>query len=156
MYNSAIEVWDYSKKNIQKLKLLTLHRYVPYTPGQYQDIRDIMSGFIQTDKRVKYLLYGCRNQRRDQIIDSLPFPVLKVGQGYSQTAYGPDLWNLLGSTDTVINIHYYQTNPNVMEIYRISECELLGVKVISESGYMDEEYNFSNLTIVENINSQCF
>ena len=155
MYNNAVEVWDYSKKNIQKLKLRTIHKYVPYIPKQYQDIRDIMSEFIKTEKECQYLFYGWRTTKRDRILNFFPFPILKFGRGYEQGLYeqnSSSLWNLLGSTDTVINIHSEEANLYIMEIYRISECELLGAGVVSEPGYMDEEYSFSNLTIVENIN----
>lgn len=160
MYNGAIEVWDYSRLNIENMKLRTVHKFVPYLPKQYEDIREAMKLHISEQRRIKNLFYGCSNSRRNELLNGISSilqqkgeHLIKIGHGYEQTFFGLNLWKILGSTETVFNIHYYMTNPSVLEIYRISECELLGVNVISEPGYVDPEYEFTNLTIVDDFES---
>lgn len=151
MYNGAIEVWDYSTRNIAKMGLRTVHKFVPYLPGDYPDIVEKMRTYISNTKDYTYLFYGLMNNRRMQVLDELSksgTEIHQVGHGCrNKMVAGEDLFRLLGRTKCVVNIHYY-SDP-VLEIYRITECLLLGVDVVSEDGFVDEVYRsrLTNLTI---------
>ncbi len=153
MYNGAIEVWDYSSKNIQKMNLTTIHKMVPYLPQDYSDIVEKMSRF-KKDKTIPYLFYGCMNRKRKQILNKMNKDILCYGYLFENgPIFGDILFTTLGQSKNVINIHYYDSDPPILEVYRITECLLLGVTVISEDGFMDSCYRdkLPNLIISDDI-----
>lgn len=152
MYNGAAEVWDYSTRNITKMGLTTVHKFVPYLPGDYPAIVEKMRAYVSDKKEHEYLFYGVMNNRRAQVLNVMRkkngAEIHEVGYKCQNPAVtGEDLFRLLGKTRRVVNVHYYP-DP-VLEIYRITECLLLGVEVVSEDGYVDEVYRtrLTNLAI---------
>lgn len=150
MFNHALAVWDYSTRNITKLGLPVPHHFVPYLPGDYPSIVAGMKAFVSPVKNHEYLFYGCMNDKRRLALDATglaPFEVGPCCRDQSKVC-GPQLFELVGASQCVVNVHYY--DDPVLEVYRITECMLLGTKVLSEPGYVDEVYltRLTNLSIL--------
>lgn len=152
LLKNAKEVWDYSLFNIGKYNI-KIHKFVPYLPLNIIDNfkKYIFKNYISKTKEINFLFYGQKNKRREDILNQMNVNIKKIGYNWGELYYNKDLFKLLGKTKYVINIHFY--DEGVIEIYRIIECLLLGITVISESGYIDEIYrkNLTNLIIVDNI-----
>jgi hypothetical protein len=148
---NAKEVWDYSTYNIGKYNLQK-HIFVPFIPTLYTSIKEKMKEYIN-EKSIDFLFYGCKNDRREKILQRINKNVEVYGHSWNKAIYNEELFSLLGKTKYVINLHFYEEN--ILEIYRFFECLLCNVTVITEKGHIEDVYiqNLPNLIIVDDVAS---
>lgn len=139
----AMEIWDYSSKNIQNCKKIAGLMPSKFVPLGYADClckikRPIMpvlpneSGMTDNGDGYKYdvLFYGSDCPRRYEIVESLRRHGLKVFYG-KYNIWNTDRDDIIANTKIVLNIHYYP-NP-ILETTRISYLVNNGIFVISEN-----------------------
>lgn len=167
----AIEIWDYSLKNIQNLKALAKEYNFPktkYVPMRYQPILtrtralpNHLSSDSKHDSQIDHrkhdvLFFGSKCPRRDQIIRELRNRNIKVH--YSENSlWGEERDRLVSESKIVLNIHYYE-NP-ILETSRLTYLLANQAFVISEPSQdklLDKHY--SNMVIFadyKDIPQQC-
>ncbi len=126
----AYPVWDYSRRNIQKLERLGLDgaRWcgIGYEPG----LTRIPPGREDID----VLFYGSPNARRDLVLKELEKRGLRVVRLFG--VYGKRRDRFIARAKIVLNIHYYEAR--IFEIARVSYLLANRKFVISEQGRGDE------------------
>lgn len=125
---NALEIWDYSKKNIQTLIDNGIHnvRYVPFGYSAAYELIDNMDDDNRYDKSLTFI--GALNQRRSLYQKKLSRDY-QVNIHYG-SCYFEDYSNLLKQKGIFINIHYY--SPAILEIVRIVPLICNKCCVISE------------------------
>lgn len=134
--NESLAILDYSLVNIQYLagKGIAFPQ-VNYLPiGSLQGYGSHLS--VQ-EKNVDVVFYGdsLSSSRRTAMLEALGkrFTVKIVND-----TFGDDLLKIIKSARLVVNIHYYENA--LLETPRIQECISLGVHVVSEGTYDQNEY----------------
>lgn len=144
--NSSIQVWDYSKRNIDYLKQhhIAIDKifYIPVCGvNNYRNFLELEYGQPLTEqKTTDFLFYGNINSsRRKKLLDSLSkhFSV-KI----ENNLYGYEMLNAICNSKIVVNIHFYEGA--LLETTRIFECLSLGVKILSESSTDIDDYEYLN------------
>lgn len=142
----SIQVWDYSKRNINYLKQhhIAIDKifYIPVSGiHNYRNFLEHEYGQPLTQqKTTDFLFYGNVNSpRREKLLDSLSkhFSV-KI----ENNLYGYEMLNAICNSKIVVNIHFYEDA--LLETTRIFECLSLGVKILSESSTDIEDYEYLN------------
>lgn len=128
---NAIEIWDYSIKNIQNLKAYQSDEH------QFPPVKYVPMGFSPCLKRItqnrekKYdiLFYGSACPRRDRIIKALRAAKLRVYYG-EYSLWGEERDRLISESRIVLNLHYYPKP--ILETTRLIYLVGNGAFVISE------------------------
>lgn len=125
----AQAIWEYDPANIHKYKHVNskVHLVSPgfeSQPVQNKDIPVLFYGYIGKSEHRKNLLSELSKQIEIRVVaDKL----------------GDDMWELLSRTETVLNLHYYESAP--LETFRINEALSFGCRVVSQSSpNMSEKY----------------
>jgi len=118
-------------------------RFVPYLPF---DNPRVMAAAAATapalapPRTIPWLCYGIDNPYRSAVVRHLQQPILGFA-GLGGGLFGEDLYQLLLRTRVVLNIPFYrdQSRP-VLEIFRIAECKVFGVQVVTHDALCDDVY----------------
>ncbi len=154
----AIEIWDYSIRNIQNIKVygeLPLCRYVPLC---YMDNLTCIDYIKNSESEKKYdiLFYGSACPRRDDIIFRLRKEGFRVYYG-TNNLWGADRNRLIKQSKIILNIHYYPRP--VLETSRLSYLIANKAFVISEPSLdpiLDSEYkNYVKIVEYDEIVNEC-
>lgn len=140
---NAVAVLDYSIRNIDYLQKkglsssLLYHYKVQPVPAYLDRISHLgITVDLPAEADYDVVFYGdTRCERRKRILAELSkkFRILVLSE-----VFGADLYSALLKARVVLNIHYYE--PALLETTRISECVSLGLPVVSERGFDDEEH----------------
>ncbi len=118
-------VWDYSKKNIEKLKNIPGNNIQFFKIGHAPEITRIQTEVI---KDIDVLFYGALNSRRQFILDKLihcGFNVVML-----KNSYGVERDKYIARSKIVLNIHYYESK--ILEIVRLSYLLSNKICIVSE------------------------
>jgi len=137
--NQAMEIWDYSLRNIQNCKSYNLapkHLYVPlgYMPNLEKKAPE------NPKKKYDVLFYGSSNKRRDSLIEQLRRAGLRVYYG-QYNVWGNERDKLVQQSRIVLNVHYYEEP--VLETSRLTYLLANRAFVISEPSQdklLDHDY----------------
>ena len=130
-YRSHV-IWDYSRKNIEKLKALGIERAV-HCPVGYVPSMEVIEASPQDD--IDVLHYGSMNPRRARILNLLEARGLKVVRLFG--VYGRERDQMIARSKVVVNIHFY--GQPIFEIFRVSHLLANRRCVVSEGGGTDLE-----------------
>lgn len=123
---NAISVWDYSASNMQ---YYAPHRRLCFltTPG--------VKRMPRVPKDIPFLFYGWLDgsPRRTKAIRDFMEKAQAELMIVTNTT-GPEMWDLLARTQTVVNISYYDHEDAPKEMYRICEAASFGCVVLTEIG----------------------
>lgn len=107
-------VWDYSKRNLEKLQERGCGDHLYYVPiGYVPELTCIEKDPIQD---IDVLFYGSMNSRREQIIEELKENGLNVVSLFG--IYGEERDAMISRAKLIINIHFYDSS--ILEIVRIA------------------------------------
>lgn len=129
---SRYEVWDYSPRNIERLKEIAprIHRLPIGTEPEMTRIRRA------PEQDIDVLFYGNISERRRPILEAISDAGLKLHVGFG--VYGAERDALIARSKVVLNIA--QTEGRVFEIVRVSYLLANRKAVVSEvSGATDME-----------------
>lgn len=121
----AFEVWDYSKRNIEKLNDVGISRVKHFQIGFQNELARLQK---QEDKDIDVLFYGCINERRKYILDKLVEKGLKVKTLFG--VYGKERDEWVTRSKVVLNLHFY--NSEIFEIVRVFYLLTNSIAVIGE------------------------
>jgi hypothetical protein len=131
---NPVQVWDYSKANIEILKEHGIvATFIPIITNEIQ-LNRLRSW--QTEALYDVGFCGSPSPRRQAIIDQLKAAGLRVH--YLQNIHGDARDQELAKCRVLINIHYGDD----FKIFELARCEpwlQLGVPVISEQSYDDDD-----------------
>ena len=120
-------VWDYSRKNIEKLKIIPHNNIHFFKIGYTPEISRIQ---IEIVKDIDILFYGALNNRTPIILDEL------IGLGFNvvilKNCYGLERDKYIARSKIVLNIHFYESK--ILEIVRLSYLLSNKVCIVSEVG----------------------
>ena len=126
---NVIQIWDYSIKNINRLKELTNIPcyYVPITYDLYfEKIYDLLPGIT---KEIDICLYGCKgghDSRRNKILN--PLKALGYNIWVGSAIGNENLAKILNMSKIVIIVHYYEDDICI-DYYRL--CSLISNKIFT-------------------------
>ena len=157
----AMEIWDYSLKNIQNMKQyidpqrpetnFPVFRYVPM--GYMPCLKKILPA---DEKKYDVLFYGSSCPRRDRIIRALRAAKLRVYYG-EYSLWGEERDSLIAESRIVLNVHYYPKP--ILETSRSSYLVANKAFVISEPSLdpvLDLKYqDYVKFVEYDNIVEQC-
>lgn len=127
----AVEIWDYSIKNIQNFKYYQMEgRNFPnikYVPMGYSPC--LNKSFYNREKKYDILFYGSACPRRDEMIKSLRNAKFRVYYG-EYSLWGEERDRLIAESRIVLNLHYYPRP--ILETSRLIYLLGNGAFVISE------------------------
>jgi len=119
------EVWDYSERNIEKLKHLGVDRVKLLKIGYQKELRRIN---MSVNKDIDILFYGSINERRSEIINGLINKGLKVKTLFG--VYGRERDEWIGRSKIVLNLHYYHSQ--IFEVVRVFYLLINSIAVVGE------------------------
>jgi hypothetical protein len=125
------EVWDYSRRNIEQLEALDIHRVKHVPIGYVPQLERIP----MMEEDLDVLLVGSVNPRRMSVLEALAARGLRVHVGFG--VYGQERDALVARARIQLNVHYYTAK--VFEIVRVSYLLANGRFVVSETGVDAEE-----------------
>ncbi|HUW66246.1 MAG TPA: hypothetical protein VMW83_16410 [Spirochaetia bacterium] len=121
-----MEVWDYSRRNIERLAGLGVAGRVKHVPiGYVPELARISPEAVED---IDVLFYGSLNDRRTRVIKELTDLGLNVMALFG--VYGDRRDALISRAKVVLNLHYYEAR--IFEIVRISYLLANQKAVISE------------------------
>lgn len=142
-WNSAIiewakhfETWDYSERNLLKLKELGLEHAKHLKIGFQKELVRIPK---VPEQDIDVLFYGSMNKRRLKVINELKAKNLKVHTAFG--IYGPERDDLISRSKVILNHHFYQSQ--IFEIIRVFYLLINGISVVGEvnaSSFIDPIY----------------
>lgn len=141
LLNGAIEVWDYSVRNVNNLKK---HIKVPlvYVPLRYMKHLTCDERLV-TKKDIDILFMGAMNKRRQELLDKLSENGLNVYLADNYSLWGEERNNIVKRSKILLNVHYYENA--ILETARLSYVLSLGeCLVVSEPSadkLLDKEYS---------------
>lgn len=140
---NLIQIWDYSKKNLNELKNLFPDVPVYFVPLTYDHffISPLLTNNFNIDKPKDILIYGSINKRREIIIDKLKHQ-FKVTAGKWNDEI--DLENAISQHKIVLIIHYYE-NDKPIDSFRLYKLITNKIFVIQESPFDEEKEGFEKL-----------
>lgn len=137
----AIEIWDYSIRNIQNLKSMGLDsNKIKYVPLAYSQVLDKIPRLPVEEKQIDVLFYGSVNSRRMKIFNNLTKIGIKADFNWNNL-WGSELDQKIANAKIVLNIHFY-TEP-ILETSRLQYLISNQCFVISEKSYdpvLDNQY----------------
>lgn len=122
---SHFETWDYSEKNILKLKEIGIGTAKLLQIGYHPRLARISKLPMQD---IDVLFYGSVNDRRASVLTGLQAAGLKVKAVFG--VYGNERDQLIASSKVVLNLHYY--NSKIFEIVRTFYLMTNSKAVVSE------------------------
>jgi hypothetical protein len=141
LLNGAIEVWDYSIRNVNNLKK---HINVPlvYVPLLYMKHLTYEER-LTTKKDIDILFMGAMNKRREDLLNKLREHGLNVYVADTYNLWDEERNNIVKRSKILLNIHYYESA--ILETARLSYALSLGeCFVVSEPStdkLLDREYS---------------
>ncbi len=132
-FESNLELWDYSDKNIKYLKQLGIKNVKKLNIGYQPELRNLVNN---NDYEIDVLFYGCINERRKYILEELHNKGLKVKTLFGVYGKQRDQW--IRHSKLVLNLHFYDTQ--IFEIVRVFYLQTNSVAVVGE---------VNNTTIIE-------
>lgn len=120
------DIWDYSKSNIEALRLKGLAAKVTHVPLGYTDNLTRIPKLEHQD--IDVLFYGSVNERRQNILNDLTAAGLNVQSLFD--VYGTERDNFISRAKLVLNLHYYESN--VFEQARVSYLLANSKAVVAE------------------------
>ena len=130
----SIEVWDYSRANIEELKKLRIE-------AKLCEIglvcAESLSCIEDVEPEFDVLHYGSMTERRLQIISDLAKAGVRVHAAFG--VYGAERDALIARSKIVLNIHFYESK--VFEIVRCSYLMSNRKCVVSETGVGGDEFD---------------
>jgi hypothetical protein len=119
------EVWDYSRRNIEKLNELGVIKAKLFKIG-FQ--RELVRLDTSKTKDIDVLFYGSMNERRKDIIEKLVSKGLKVKSLFG--VYGKERDDWVARSKLVLNHHFYSSQ--IFEIIRVFYLLTNSVAVVGE------------------------
>ena len=119
------EIWDYSKRNIEKFTELGIHNVKHLKIGFQRELARLNSDQI---KDVDILFYGCINERRKYVLDKLEAKGLRVKTLFGVYGKVRDEW--IQRSKIVLNHHFYDSH--IFEIVRVFYLLTNKVAVVGE------------------------
>jgi hypothetical protein len=116
---NAVEIWDYSMRNINILANKNIFN-VRYVPFGYSTAYELINNPDDISRYNKYLTFiGTRNNRRQNILNKLSkqYPVDIYGFDNNKIVFYDNYTKLVESNGIYINIHFYI--PSILEIVRL-------------------------------------
>jgi len=121
-----LEVWDYSRRNIERLAGMGVTGRVKHVPvGYVPELTRITSQLVED---IDVLFYGSPNKRRAWVIGELRDMGLNVQTVFGVYGAGRDAF--IARTKVVLNLHFYDTS--IFEIVRVSYLLANQKAVVSE------------------------
>lgn len=131
-----LEIWDYSKKNIEKWIKLGFDKVKHFEIGCQKELSRLNK---LRNKDIDILFYGSINERRKKILDELKKNGLKIKILFG--VYGKERDSWIERSKIVLNNHYY--NSQIFEIVRVFYLMINSVAVVgevNETTYIDPIY----------------
>lgn len=119
------EMWDYSKKNIEKFSDAGINNVKHFKIGFQKELVRLQES---KNKDVDILFYGCINDRRKVILDKLEAAGLKVKTLFG--VYGKERDEWVERSKLVLNLHFYDSQ--IFEIIRVFYLMTNSVAVVGE------------------------
>lgn len=119
------EVWDYSLRNIEKMKSLGIQNPKHLQIGFQQELQRIQKASV---KDIDVLFYGSGNERCYKILQALKNKGLKVEALFG--VYGADRDRFIGRSKIVLNHHLYKSQ--IFEVVRVFYLLHNEVAVVAE------------------------
>ena len=107
-------VWDYSLRNIQRMKQFRDGAHIRHVPIGYVPEMSRIEAAARQD--IDVLFYGSTNTRRAKILDALRATGLNLHVAFD--VYGAERDALIARSKVVLNMHYYDSS--IFEIVRVS------------------------------------
>ena len=127
-----LEVWDYSRRNIERLVTAGIAGRVKHVPVGY--VPELTRIPAQPVQDIDVLFYGSINDRRARVIAQLRDMGLNVQAVFG--VYGQERDALIARAKVVLNLHYYNTS--IFEIVRVSYL-LANVKAVVSEYHLGTE-----------------
>ena len=136
------EVWDYSERNLERLKKFCGVKNIKHVPlGYSPEITRLDPNY---PKDIDVLFYGCMNKRRIKILEELKAKGLKLVA--VSNCYGEERDVFIARSKIVMNIHYY--TPGILESVRLGYLLANQKTIVSELNSDSEMYaSFENTCI---------
>jgi hypothetical protein len=122
---TRFEVWDYSIRNIEKLKQIGVNRVKLFKIGYQKELARLD---MTQKKDVDVLFYGAANDRRKKIIKNLLDTGLNVKALFGVYGKERDAW--IERSKLVLNFHFYDSQ--IFEIVRVFYLLTNSVAVVGE------------------------
>jgi hypothetical protein len=119
------EVWDYSKRNIEKLNEIGVDRAKFFQIGFQKELARLNNS---KTKDIDILFYGSINQRRKDVLEKLIAKGLRVKTLFG--VYGKERDEWIERSKLVLNHHFY--NSQIFEIVRVFYLLTNSVAVVGE------------------------
>ncbi len=107
-------VWDYSPRNIERIRQLSNDANVRHVPIGY--VPEMSRIATAANQDIDVLFYGSANARRTKILEALRGAGLNVHSVFD--VYGAKRDALIARSKVVLNMHYYESS--IFEIVRVS------------------------------------
>ncbi len=129
-------LWDYSKKNIEKLESLGIHGGRFLQIGYHPKLNRLIK---RSEQDIDVLFYGSINARREKILEGLESAGLKVEKIFG--VYGSVRDQLIERAKVVINMHFYDSKifEIVRTFYLMANSKAI-VSEVSQDTVIDECY----------------
>lgn len=129
-------VWDYSTKNIEKLKSLGISNVKHLQIGFQKELKRIEKAAVQD---IDVLFYGSTNERRNKILDALKSQGLKVETLFG--VYGADRDRFIGRSKIVLNHHFYKSQIfEIVRVFYLLHNEIAVVAEINETTHIENRW----------------
>jgi hypothetical protein len=119
-------VWDYSQRNIERLRRLGVSRASFVRLGYVPELKRIKP----RSQDIDVLFYGSINDRRGLVLDGLKAFGVNVVHLFG--AYGAARDEMIARAKILLNMHYYASK--IFEIVRVSYLLTNGKAVVAECG----------------------
>lgn len=119
-------VWDYSARNLERLRAFIASDRLHYVPVGYVPELTRIEPSERDD--IDVLFYGSLNARRNKVLADLEAAGLRVHHAFG--VYGVERDRLISRAKVVLNVHFYPTN--IFEIIRVSYLLANRKAVVSE------------------------
>jgi hypothetical protein len=130
------EVWDYSLRNIEKIKSLGISNFKHLRIGYQKELKRIEKSTIQD---IDVLFYGSINDRRKKILDELKESGLRTEVLFG--VYGEERDKFISRSKIVLNFHYYKSQIfEIVRVFYLLHNDVAVVSEINESTSIDDQW----------------
>lgn len=119
------EVWDYSKKNIEKLNEIGVKQVKHFKIGFQKELARLDNS---KNKEIDILFYGSINERRQKVLEKLVEKGLKVKVLFGVFGKERDSW--IEKSKLILNHHFYKSQ--IFEIVRVFYLLSNSIAVVGE------------------------